>query len=145
MQLSINNWPPLASHMACFLGGIILANLSSSTVMLQRTLPKDMIAVPVHKELLYTKFEQLRAGARLIKVNASAERNAPCFTAKTPYILLQTTPFFVIGVPATKIDEAKELRSRRGSFLQDQLVPEDEGIRMRPCNKVPRVHYAPAR
>lgn len=137
MQLGINGWPPLASHMACLILGVALAHLSRGAGRAPARIPKRgiVLSVPAPPGAALT---EPAAPMRVFLVERTAQ-GALCRITEDPVERLPTTGW-TLALPLGAVTEVAPLL-KAAKDPSTQLVEESSGRAVALCGKGPKVTY----
>lgn len=133
MQLGINGWPPVASHMACLILGVALAHLSRAAGAAPPRLPIKGIVLSVPSPGAATM-----ARVRMFVALPDAQGNL-CRMTEDPIDRLPA-PGLTVALPLTASARVPDL-ARALQTKSTKLVPEADGARLPLCGKGPKVIY----
>lgn len=138
MRLSLNGWPPFASHLACVLIGTALAQVGGG-----HKADGERQALPARKALLaFGKGEVLLVGTRSGQATRLARREGTgiCLVDDTKVELLHTQPQIVIAA-ALRTARAITAAAEEATAGKLALVGEAEAPSYASCRKAPQVIY----
>jgi hypothetical protein len=138
MRLSLNGWPPVASHLACILIGTALAQVGGG-----KDAGSERQALPARKALLaFGKGEVLLVGTRPGQATRLARREGAgiCLVDDTKVDLLHTQPQIVIAA-ALRTARAITAAAEEAAAGKLALVGETEARSYASCRKAPQVIY----
>lgn len=133
MQLSLNGWPPVASHVTCLLLGMSLAHLSRGAPVAKTSLPPKAVALAVSPTVLD---RSLPRGGKVHGIRAGASGGGCRWTESALTIL---EPGSVVAALGSSEDLGPLLKAWRGGTLR--LVDAGAGARLSPCRSSARVSY----
>lgn len=140
MRLTLNSWPPLASHSACILVGMSLAQLStgSSTFMP----PANAVVLSVPSSQFKLGVAAVKPGSRVHLLRAPAGL-PPCRLSVEPVLLLATAPAMLLSVKLSEV-AIMPLVAREAKAANLVLRPYESGMAVPACARRQRVSYGGA-
>jgi hypothetical protein len=138
MRLSLNGWPPVASHLACILIGAALAQVGGG-----QDAGSERQTLPARKALLAVgKGEVLLVGTRTGQTTHLGRREGSgiCLLGDAKVDLLQTQPQIVIAA-ALRTARAITAAAEEAAAGKLALVGEAEARSYASCRKAPQVIY----
>lgn len=149
VRLSINSWPPVASHLICLLCGIGLTNIQRTEQAPLHPRFKNMVIIPVQK----AQFELLaafRAGDRVALVQEKKKVNKdsnvlpspPCLLDAKSALLVQVTPYPALGVPFSEAPALWKM-GRGKARIPFRVVLAQDRAKYKPCSQRAQVSYGP--
>ncbi|MEZ4742260.1 MAG: hypothetical protein R3B45_07420 [Bdellovibrionota bacterium] len=102
MHLSLNGWPPIASHCAFLLFGFIAANMTQTTTLSQEKIYEKKVLIPANSDLfkdkgILTNPSNLGKLVLLTKT-LTYGKNSKCTALDRPIVLLQQSPFPAVNM-----------------------------------------------
>ncbi len=97
LNLSLNDWPPLASHLACLLLGVALAHLSWRDGPLPLRLPPQSLTLSLPANSIQRTSAKFASRGVKVQLIQRLPGNTPCRLTPDPWLLLEQNPTFVIS------------------------------------------------
>lgn len=140
MRLSINGWPPLASHLSVFVCGLIFANLFS---------PEQPILTPLEISQSYFRLKndaysslrlsEIKIGESLYWVSHEGNnKKNVCLAPLSPIYLAQIKPFVVLRM---SIKDFRLLANWSWPKREIKLISQKDAKNMRNCHVEAKISY----
>ena len=138
LDLRLNGWPPLASHLTALLVGVALAHLSWKEGPPPIRLPPKSVTF-----VLSQAATQRHAGRRLgrnMKVDLLDKSNASdeCRLSRDPWVILDAEPLLIVSSPLANFLELSSM-AKSVAANQVEVVPASAKVAM--CFAKPKVTY----
>lgn len=141
MQLTLFDWPPLASHTACLMAGLAIAHVWTGERPETRSLPAGMVMVTLAKGMIGATGQRpsFKAGDRVVVTGQ--KQGAPCRFHEESFRVAEAQPLPVLSIPAKDALKAlKPLLGARGAS-STELSPAAAVRDLPLCDNGPRVFY----
>lgn len=141
MQLAINGWSPIASHLACFFLGIALTNSTNTSPEIKKTYSNKVIIPlsPTYLSVYYKK--NIKKGERLLIAKIKKNMKKPhCKKMLGQAILLDLNKKIILEI--NKSHAANFLKLLVSKFKKTYtLIPVSQASSYKPCQNKPTVIY----
>jgi hypothetical protein len=138
MQLSLNGWPPIASHLACLLVGVSSANIGWTQPQPRPKLPPRTLTLTVSTPKSTAAPGELpKPGTQVHLVRAGAP--APCRVTSVPLLLIEQSRTTSLASPLRAASGLAKL-GRGLSMGELEIRPAASAVP--PCPTTPKVTYA---
>ncbi len=138
MQLGINGWPPVASHMACLVLGVALAHLSRGAGKAPARIPKRGIVLSVAAPPGSVAAAPPAAPQRVFVAEQDTQGRL-CRLTDDPVERLPASGWTLVLPLTAAAQVAPLLKALRASTTK--LLDEAQGRSVAPCGKGPKVIY----
>jgi hypothetical protein len=138
MQLSLNGWPPVASHLACLLVGVSCANVAWKEPPPRPKLPPRTLTLTVASPKgQAADAEATRPGTRVHVVRIAAP--IPCRVTADPLLVIEAAQTTSL---AASLRQAAELPGLGRGLSSGELAVRPASDATPPCPSRPKVTYA---
>jgi hypothetical protein len=136
MQISIRNWPPLASHLTCLFLGLFISNMSRPSCN-KPILKKNAVFISIDKDFLEKK---AYLGNYLIAIKKTLSAKDFCYESRQTFRLVQQDNFITIETKVENLDYSSKVFSKNKNIIY-KLTPQQHIYNYTKCTQTSQVYY----
>ena len=141
LNLSLNDWPPMASHLACLLLGVALAHLSWRDGPQPLRLPPHSVTLSLPLNSIQRTSTKFPSRGSKVHLMLRQPGNTLCRLTPESWLLLEQSPTFVLSASMQSAAEIPGITRAVGAKQLELLTyPNPQGA-LPLCAIKPRVTY----